>query len=50
MEEIANKHPNEYSTFLFPIIISPNITERKQYLNKMLLVNKYLKKLQNWQE
>lgn len=39
MEEIANKHPNEYSTFLFPIIISPNITERKQYLNKMLLVN-----------
>lgn len=45
MEEIANKHPNEYSTFLFPIIISPNITERKQYLNKMLLVNKYLKKI-----
>ena len=45
MEEIANKHPNECSTFLFPIIISPNITERKQYLNKMLLVNKYLKKI-----
>ena len=45
MEEIANKHPNEYSRFLFPIIISPNVTERKQYLNKMLLVNKYLKKI-----
>ena len=45
MEEIANKHPNEYSTFLFPIIINPNVTERKQYLNKMLLVNKYLKKI-----
>lgn len=45
MEEIANKHPNEYNTFLFPIIISPNVIERKQYLNKMLLVNKYLKKV-----
>lgn len=45
MEEIANKHPNEYSTYLFPIIINSNATGRKQYLNKMLLVNKYLKKI-----
>lgn len=45
MEEIANKHPNEYSAFLFPIIINQDGTERKQYLNKMLLVNKYLKEI-----
>ena len=45
MEEIANKHPNEYNTFLFPIIINQDGTERKQYLNKMLLVNKYLKEI-----
>lgn len=45
IEEIANKHPNEYSTFLFPIIINQDGTERKQYLNKMLLVNKYLKEI-----
>lgn len=45
MEEIANKHPNEYSTFLFPIITKSDGTERKQYLNKMLLINKYLKKV-----
>lgn len=45
MEGIANKHPNEYSAFLFPIIINQDGTERKQYLNKMLLVNKYLKEI-----
>lgn len=45
MEEIVNKHPNEYSAFLFPIIINQDGTERKQYLNKMLLVNKYLKEI-----
>lgn len=45
MEGIANKHPNGYSAFLFPIIINQDGTERKQYLNKMLLVNKYLKEI-----
>lgn len=45
MEEITNKHPNEYSVFLFPIITKQDGSERKQYLNKMLLVNKYLKEI-----
>lgn len=45
MENIVAKHPNEHSTFLFPIIINQDGTERKQYLNKMLLINKYLKQI-----
>ena len=45
MEEIIVKHPNHKSSFLLPIIVRENGTERKQYLNSMLLVNKYLKKI-----
>lgn len=43
MEEIANKYLDSNNTFLFPIITKEDGTERKQYLNKMLLINRYLK-------
>lgn len=43
MEAIANKHLNSNNPFLFPIITKEDGTERKQYLNKMLLINRYLK-------
>lgn len=45
MDDIVIKHPNEQSTFLLPIIIREDGTERKQYLNNMLLMNKYLKRI-----
>lgn len=45
MEDIIIKHNNENSTFLLPIITAQDGTERKQYLNKMLLINRYLKKV-----
>lgn len=43
MEEIANKYASHSKTFLFPIIERNDGTERKQYLNKMLLINRRLK-------
>ena len=43
MEEIANKYASQSNTFLFPIIERNDGTERKQYLNKMLLINRRLK-------
>lgn len=43
MEEIANKYASQSKTFLFPIIERNDGTERKQYLNKMLLINRRLK-------
>ena len=43
MEEIANKYVSQSDTFLFPIIERSDGTERKQYLNKMLLINRRLK-------
>ena len=43
MEEIANKYASQSKTFLFPIIERNDSTERKQYLNKMLLINRRLK-------
>lgn len=43
MEDIVTKHCNRNSIFLLPIITTEDGNERKQYLNKMLLVNKYLK-------
>lgn len=43
MEEITNKYLDSNNTFLFPIITKEDGTERKQYLNKMLLINRYLK-------
>lgn len=45
MDDIVVRHPNEHSTFLLPIITREDGTERKQYLNSMLLINKYLKKI-----
>ena len=45
MEAIANKHLNSNNPFLFPIITKEDGTERKQYLNKMMLINRYLKKI-----
>lgn len=42
MEAIANKH---LDSNLFPIITKEDGTERKQYLNKMMLINRYLKKI-----
>lgn len=43
MEEIANKYLDSNNTFLFPIITKEDGTERKQYLNRMLLINRHLK-------
>ena len=43
MEEIANKYASKSNTFMFPIIERNDGTERKQYLNKMLLINRQLK-------
>lgn len=45
METIANKYLNPNNPFLFPIITKEDGTERKQYLNKMMLINRYLKKI-----
>lgn len=45
MEDILNKHYNGNSIYLLPIITVQDGTERKQYLNKMLLINKYLKRI-----
>lgn len=45
MDDIVMKHPNLQSVFLLPIIIREDGTERKQYLNRMLLINKYLKRI-----
>ncbi len=45
MEDIIKKHTNANSTFLLPIITTQDGTERKQYLNKMLLINRHLKKI-----
>lgn len=45
MEAIANKHLNSNNPYLFPIITKEDGTERKQYLNKMMLINRYLKKI-----
>lgn len=45
MDDIANKYFDENSAFLFPIITKPDGTERRQYLNQMLLINRRLKKI-----
>lgn len=45
MDDIVMKHTNLQSVFLLPIIIREDGTERKQYLNRMLLINKYLKRI-----
>ena len=45
MEEIINKYTDKSNTFLFPIIERNDGTERRQYLNKMLIINRKLKKI-----
>lgn len=45
MEEIVNKYTDKSNTFLFPIIERNDGTERRQYLNKMLIINRKLKKI-----
>ena len=45
MEAIVNKYLDSNNPFLFPIITKEDGTERKQYLNKMMLINRYLKKI-----
>ena len=45
MEEIVNKYTYKSDTFLFPIIERNDGTERRQYLNKMLIINRKLKKI-----
>lgn len=45
MEAIAYKYLDSSNPFLFPIITKEDGTERKQYLNKMMLINRYLKKI-----
>lgn len=44
MEAIANKHLNSI-ILSFPYYHKEDGTERKQYLNKMMLINRYLKKI-----
>lgn len=45
MEAIANKYFDSNNPFLFPIITKEDGTERNQYLNKTMLINRYLKKI-----
>lgn len=45
MDDIVNKHCNECNDFMFPIITLQDGTQRKQYLNKMLLINRHLKRV-----
>lgn len=45
MDDIVNKHCNVCNDFMFPIITLQDGTQRKQYLNKMLLINRHLKRV-----
>lgn len=45
MSNILNKYLDDSSEFLMPIIKRQDGTERKQYLNKMLIINRNLKKI-----
>lgn len=45
MANILNKYFDNSSEFLMPIIKRKDGTERKQYLNKMLIINRNLKKI-----
>lgn len=45
MEDIVNKHCNRSSIFLLPIITTQDRSERKQYLNRMLSINRHLKRI-----
>ena len=45
MQEIVDKYPENPTQYLLPIISKQDSTERKQYLNKILLVNRKLKQV-----
>ncbi len=45
MQEIVDKYPENSTQFLLPIITRQDSTERKQYLNKILFVNRKLKQI-----
>lgn len=45
MQEIIDKRPENPTQYLLPIITRQDGTERKQYLNKILLVNRKLKQI-----
>ncbi|MDE6702485.1 MAG: site-specific integrase [Muribaculaceae bacterium] len=45
MQEIIDKYPQNTTQYLFPIITRQDGTERRQYLNKMLIVNRRLKQV-----
>ncbi len=47
MQEIVDKYPENPTQYLLPIITRQNGTERKQYLNKILFVNRKLKQIAN---
>ena len=45
MQEIIDKYPENPTQYLLPIIMKQNGMERKQYLNKILFVNRKLKQI-----
>ncbi len=45
MQEIINKYPENPTQYLLPIIVRQDGTERQQYLNKILFVNRKLKQI-----
>ena len=45
MQEIIDKYPENPTQYLLPIITKQDGTERKQYLNKILFVNRKLKQV-----
>ncbi len=45
MQEIIYKYPENPTQYLLPIITKQDGTERKQYLNKILFVNRKLKQI-----
>ena len=45
MQEIVDKYPENPTQYLLPIITRQDSTERKQYLNKILFVNRKLKQV-----
>lgn len=45
MQEIVKKYPKNPTQYLLPIITCQDGTERKQYLNKILFVNRKLKQI-----
>lgn len=45
MQELVNKYTKAESLYLFPILDNSKKNLRRQYLNKMLLINRHLKKI-----